>query len=112
VDSDPPSTAEQSIAVPYQFSFTTALGYSNCLEDIIQLHQDPGRLTQQGRRSDCLPEVFAHYSNGISRAQALELITAANNYVANKFSNVLIYPPRGQRVRIQQLFGYTYNIDQ
>ena len=102
----------QPIDITYQFVFPTALSYSNCLEDIIQLYQDPNHLKQQGRRGDCVPEVFAKYASGISRSQAVELITAANARATDRHSYPFIYPPRGQRLRIQQLFGFTYRLDQ
>ncbi|MBD3881425.1 pre-peptidase C-terminal domain-containing protein [Phormidium tenue FACHB-886] len=102
----------QPIAVPYQFTFSTALAYSNCLEDIIQLYQNPNRLKEQGRRGDCVADIFSQYADGISKSQALELIAAANSHATDQRSYPLIYPPRGQRLRIQQIFGFTYTVDQ
>ena len=102
----------QPIDIAYQFIFPTALSYSNCLEDIIQLYQDPSHLKQQGRRGDCVPEVFVKYASGISRSQAVELVTAANARATDRHSYPFIYPPKGQRLRIQQLFGFTYRLDQ
>jgi Bacterial pre-peptidase C-terminal domain/Circadian oscillating protein COP23 len=107
----PPLNGEP-IAIAYQFTFPTALSYSNCLEDIIHLYQNPSQIKQQGRRGDCVPDVFAKYASGISKSQALELITAANDRATDRHSYTFIYPPRGQRLRIQQLFGFTYRIDQ
>jgi hypothetical protein len=100
------------LAVAPQFNFLDVLSYSNCLEDVIQLYQNTGRLRTQGRRSDCLQDVFAQYPNGISRSQALEIIEAANRYATAERRDALLYPPRGQRVRIREIFGYTYAIDQ
>ncbi|PSB23264.1 hypothetical protein C7B76_00870 [filamentous cyanobacterium CCP2] len=100
------------LAVVPQFNFLDVLSYSNCLEDVIQLYQNTARLRTQGRRSDCLSNVFAQYPNGISRSQALEIITAADRYATSNRRDALLYPPRGQRVRIQEIFGYTYGIDQ
>ncbi|WAL58467.1 COP23 domain-containing protein [Thermocoleostomius sinensis] len=100
------------LAVAPQFNFFDILSYSNCLEDVIQLYQDPQRLKRSGRRSDCLSEVFARYPNGISRSQALEIITAADRYATSSRRDTLLYPPRGQRVRVRELFGFTYAIDQ
>jgi Circadian oscillating protein COP23/Bacterial pre-peptidase C-terminal domain len=100
------------IDTTYQFIFPTALAYSNCLEDIIQLYQNPSQLKQRGRRGDCVPDVFVKYADGISRSQAVELITAANERATDRHSYPFIYPPRGQRLRIQQLFGFTYRVDQ
>jgi Bacterial pre-peptidase C-terminal domain/Circadian oscillating protein COP23 len=108
---EPPPDGEP-IDIAYQFAFPTALAYSNCLEDIIHLYQNPNQLKQQGRRGDCVPDVFAKYADGISKSQAVELITAANERATDRHSYTFIYPPRGQRMRIQQLFGFTYKIDQ
>ena len=102
----------QPIGIAYQFVFPTALSYSNCLEDIIHLYQNPNQLKQQGRQGDCIPGVFVKYANGISKSQAVELITAANARATDRHSYPFIYPPRGQRVRIQQLFEFTYKVDQ
>lgn len=100
------------LAVAPQFNFFDVLSYSNCLEDVIQLFQDPQRLKRSGRRSDCLSDIFVRYPNGISRSQALEIITAADRYATSSRRDTLLYPPRGQRVRIRELFGFTYSIDQ
>ncbi|WP_416665797.1 COP23 domain-containing protein [Egbenema bharatensis] len=100
------------LAVVPQFNFLDILSYSNCVEDVIQLYQNPERLRIQGRRSDCLSEVFAQYPNGISRSQALEILAAADQFATSARRDALLYPPRGQRVRIREIFGYTYSIDQ
>jgi hypothetical protein len=100
------------LAVVPQFNFLDILSYSNCIEDVIQLYQNPERLQVQGRRSDCLMEVFAQYPNGISRSQALEILEAADQFATSARRDALLYLPRGQRVRIREIFGYTYRIDQ
>lgn len=107
-----PVEDETPLAVVPQFTFRDILSYSNCLEDVIQLYQDPQRLKQSGRRSDCLSDIFARYTSGISRSQALEIIAAADRYATTSGRETLLYPPRGQRVRIQELFGFTYTIDE
>ena len=110
----PPILPEDNtpLAIVPQFDFLDLLSYSNCLEDVIRLHQNPAMLTTQGRRSNCLPDIFARYTNGISRSQALEIITAADVYATGENLDSRLYPPRGQRARIQQIFGFTYSIDQ
>lgn len=100
------------LAVAPQFTFRDILSYSNCLEDVIQLYQDPQRLKRSGRRSDCLSDIFSRYTSGISRSQALQIITAADRYATADGRETLLYPPRGQRVRVQSMFGFTYTIDQ
>ncbi|HEY9662317.1 MAG TPA: hypothetical protein V6C65_28010, partial [Allocoleopsis sp.] len=100
------------LSISPEFTFSDALTYSFCLEDVIQLYQNPQLLQQRGRRSDCLSSIFSTYANGISRSQALEIITAANKYATERLRPSILYPPRGQRVRIQELFGFTYTVDQ
>lgn len=106
------STDSQPIAVAVNFYFQNVLEYSNCLEDIILLYQNPMLLNRQGRRSNCLPDVFSAYAlQGLSQSQALELITAANQYALNPASGRWLFPPAGLRARIKQLFEFTYEID-
>jgi hypothetical protein len=107
---DPDDTTP--LAVVPQFNFLDILSYSNCVEDVIQLYQNPQRLRLQGRRSDCLSEVFTQYPNGISRSQAIEILTAADRFATAARRDALLYPPRGQRIRIREIFGYIYSIDQ
>lgn len=94
------------------FAFRDALAYSYCLEDVLQLYQNPQQFNQLGRRSDCLTDIFTNYADGISRSQALEIITAADKYATQNFRPSILYPPRGQRVRIEELFDFTYAVDQ
>jgi hypothetical protein len=106
------STDTQPISVPINFSFQNVLEYSDCLEDIIQLYQNPEQLKQRGRRSDCLPEVFSSYATaGLSQSQARELIEAANQYAINAEAGRWLFPPGGLRTRIRQMFGFSYEID-
>lgn len=107
-----PAEDTTPLAFAPQFTFRDILSYSNCLEDVIQLYQDPQRLKRSGRRSDCLSDIFSRYTSGISRSQALEIISAADRYATADGRETLLYPPRGQRVRIQEMFGFTYTIDQ
>ncbi|MUL38414.1 hypothetical protein [Gloeocapsopsis dulcis] len=46
----------------------------------------------------------------MSNSQALELISAANFYATNMLERKL-YPPRGQRRRVAQIFQFIYDID-
>ncbi|MBM0744084.1 hypothetical protein JOY44_21090 [Phormidium sp. CLA17] len=105
-----PSSDDSPISVPIRFTFNTPGVYSRCVKDILQLYQDRRELQKNGRTSDCLPEVFQTYTEkGLSRNQAFELIQAANAYATTTFSSKL-FPPKGQRLRIQQLFGFAYTI--
>ncbi len=99
------------ISVPISFAFKTAQAYSLCVEDILQLRLDRQNFQKNGRTSDCLPEVFQNYSaKGLSKNQTLELLQAANTY-ATKDLSIRLFPLQGQRSRIQQLFGFAYEID-
>lgn len=108
----PPATSNsQTLAISPQFTFTSVWDYGNCLEDIIQLYLGVDQLKQRGRIGNCLADVFQIYQNkGLSQAQALELIRAANQYATSQL-NPSLYPPQGQRRRINKMFGFTYQID-
>lgn len=102
--------SQVAVASP-RFTFLNVLEYSNCLEDIIQLYQNSDRVRQQGRKSSCLPDVFQASNTGISKSQALELIQAANVYATSPTLTQPLYPPKGQRMRISEMFGFVYHID-
>jgi DNA-binding transcriptional MerR regulator len=106
------STIDNSkISVPISFAFKNAQAYSLCVEDILQLYIDRKNFQKNGRTSDCLPEIFQAYSEtGLSKNQALELLQAANVY-ATKDLSIRMFPLQGQRSRIQQFFGFAYEID-
>jgi S1-C subfamily serine protease len=101
----------QTLAISPQFTFTSVWDYGNCLEDIIQLYLGVDQLKQRGRIGNCLTDVFQTYQNkGLSQVQALELIRAADQYATSQL-NPALYPPQGQRRRINKMFGFTYQID-
>lgn len=83
-----PTPAQPAAAGP-QFRFRSAHEYSLGLEKVLQAYQN-GQLSQK---------------------EGLNLIAAANTYATTQLSAKL-YPPLGQRQRIQQLFKFTYEIDQ
>lgn len=94
-----------------QFTFKNIRKYSDCVEDLLRLYQDKESFGQQGRQSDCIPDVFKSAAkNGLSKQQALEIIKAADNYATLRLYPQL-FPPRGQRIRIAQMFGFIYKID-
>jgi len=94
------------------FDFRSPGPYSYCVEDIIQLHLGVENFRQRGRQGTCLPEIFTRYqSKGLTRDQARQLIEAANVYATTAFTGVKMYPLRGQRTRIAELFGFTYELD-
>jgi DNA-binding transcriptional MerR regulator len=106
------STIDNSkILVPISFAFKNAQAYSLCVEDVLQLYIDRKNFQKNGRTSDCLPDIFQAYSEkGLSKNQALELLQAANVY-ATKDLSIRMFPLQGQRSRIQQFFGFAYEID-
>jgi len=79
----------QPTAAGPQFRFRSAHEYSLGLEKVLQAYQN----------------------RELSQKEALNLIAAANTYATTQLSAKL-YPPLGQRQRIQQLFDFTYEIDQ
>ncbi len=107
-----PASNSQTPANAPRFTFTHVLDYSNCLEDILQISQNPEQFKQQGRKSNCLTDEFRNYENtGLSKSQALELVKAANSYATSPPRTVKIFPPRGLRLRITQMLGFIYEID-
>lgn len=86
-----------------KFTFTSVLDYSNCLETILQQYQ--GTLNPQ-QQNGCIVQSNQY----LSQSQALELISGANFYATNMLERKL-YPPRGQRRRVAQLFQFIYEID-
>jgi hypothetical protein len=105
------SIDNSKISVPISFAFKNAQAYSLCVEDILQLYIDRQNFQKNGRTSDCLPEIFQAYSEkGLSKNQALELLQSANVY-ATKDLSIRMFPLQGQRSRIQQFFGFAYEID-
>lgn len=104
-------TDNSKISIPLSFTFKNAQAYSLCVEDILQLYVDRRNLQKTGRTSDCLPEVFqTHSEKGLSKSQVVELLQAANTY-ATKDLSIRLFPLQGQRSRIQQLFGFAYELD-
>ncbi|TAD84138.1 MAG: hypothetical protein EA000_13280 [Oscillatoriales cyanobacterium] len=68
-------------------------------------------MRQQGRKSSCLPDVFQASNRGLSKSQALDLIQAANAYATSPTLTQPLYPPKGQRMRINEMFRFVYHID-
>lgn len=104
-----PSNIEPASAMV--FSFTDLLEYGDCLEVILKLYDNSTPLTVREQQNSCFERVQAVYgSNGLSRANALQLISAADFYATTLLERAL-YPPRGQRARIASLFGFIYALD-
>lgn len=106
----PLDTAPPKTGTP-QFKFTNGLEYSDCLEVILQLYQNQNQLNPQLQRSSCLTDIQKIYgSTGLSKIQALGLVSSANFYATTILSRKL-YPPRGQRQRIAKMLGFIYETD-
>lgn len=104
-----PSNVEPS-STP-AFSFTNTLEYGDCLEVILKLYGNSGTLTEREQQSSCFEKIRVAYgNNGLSKLDALQLISAADFYATTLLSRDL-YPLRGQRVRIASLFGFIYTVD-
>ncbi len=94
-----------------QFTFTNALTYSNCVEGILQMYQSPSSTAAKAKPGSCAREIAKVYGvGGLTQAQALNILQAADAYATQGLSSRL-YPPRGQRDRIADLFGLRYKID-
>lgn len=96
---------------PAKYTFTSSQEYGLCLEDILQLYIDKELFKLRGRKSNCLANIFEVATDtGISKSQALNLIKDADNYATVILTRKL-FPLRGQRRRIAQLFGFIYELD-
>jgi hypothetical protein len=105
-----PENSQATTAIP-KFRFTNVLEYSKCLETILQLYQNPQSLSQQNLQNSCLADSYWVDGNReLFPAQALALISSANFYATNLLSTK-IYPPRGQRRRVAQMFKFVYEVD-
>ena len=105
------NNSNQTTGINARFTLTSLGAYNSCIEDILLLYQDKERFRQQGRRGDCLPDVFQTYANtGLSKSQALDLIKAANAYVSTALTSKF-YPLRGLRMQVARLLGFIYEVD-
>lgn len=96
---------------PAKYEFTSSQDYGLCLEDILQLYIDKELFKLRGRKSNCLAEIFDLATDrGLSQEQAVNLIKEADIYATTILTRKL-FPLRGQRRRIAQLFGFIYEID-
>ena len=93
-----------------RFTFTSVLEYSNCLESVLQLYQNPGSTELQPQNSCAAQLQQIYHQQGLTKSQALELISGANFYATNLLERQ-IFPPRGQRRRVAQLFKFIYQVD-
>jgi hypothetical protein len=107
----PQSTQDDDSAIAPAFTFTNTLEYGDCLEVILRFHENVGGLREREQQNRCYTEIQQRFgTEGISRDEALRLISAANFYATTLLGTDL-YPPRGQRIRVARLFGFIYAID-
>lgn len=84
-----PQPTESASSNQPQFNFKTIAEYSDGLEQVINAYQ-------QGQ---------------VSKEEARQAIVAADRYATTTL-NPKLYPPAGQRNRVNQLFNFVYAIDQ
>lgn len=107
----PQSTQESDSAIAPAFTFTNTLEYGDCVEIILRLHEGASGLGQREQQNHCYAEIQQRFgTEGLSRAESLRLISAANFYATTMLANDL-YPPRGQRIRVARLFAFIYEVD-
>lgn len=102
----PPATSTRP-----NFAFTNVLEYSDCLAAILDgyLNTDSSLPTRQNLCQDTIYQTAGH--DGLSQAEALELVSAADFY-STHFLSRAVYPPKGLRLRIAENLGFIYEIDQ
>lgn len=94
-----------------QYTFKDIKAYSDCIEDILQFYQDKTVFNMRNRSSTCRQDVFTQYKDaGITRDQAIGLIRDADFYATSLLTSKL-FPLKGQRARIRDMFGFIYTID-
>lgn len=94
------------------FTFTNVLEYSDCLSAILDLYQGKMPSSLPTRQNACATTIQqAAGSDGLSESEARELLSAADFYSTHMLSRGL-YPPKGLRLRIAELLGFIYAIDQ
>jgi len=111
IQTSPQATQETEEAIAPGFTFTNTLEYGDCLEVILRLYENAGGLRPREQQSQCYREIQQRFgTEGLSRSEALRLVSATNFYATTMLATDL-YPPRGQRIRVAALFGFIYSID-
>ncbi len=116
---DPHTTVANGDLVPLQsashqvnFTFTNVLEYSDCLSAILDLYQGNLPSSLPTRQNACAATVQQAAGNDqLSESEARELLSAADFYSTHMLSRGL-YPPKGLRLRIAEMLGFVYEIDQ
>ncbi len=116
-----PSTSQtwidnnSSSNVGLRLTFRNAQDYTNCLENVLQLHEkykNPADFTGLSSRNKCILDVAQVYeATGIDECTALALIKEADIFATTKLRPPM-FPARGIRARVAENFGYPYEVDE
>ena len=103
--------------VTLRFTFRNVRDYTRCLENVLLLHEKyekPEEFTQLSSedRNKCTLDVAQVYEySGLPPCEAKRLIEEADIFATARLQPPL-FPDRGIRVRIAQIFGYLYRVDE
>jgi hypothetical protein len=116
-----PSTSQtwidnnSSSNVSIRTTFRNAQDYTNCLENVLQLHEkykNPAEFTGLSNRNKCILDVAQVYeATGIDECVALALIKEADIFATTRLRPPM-FPARGIRARVAENFGYPYEVDE
>lgn len=107
----PAQSAPAASQASSAFAFTNTLEYGDCLETILQLYERSDNLSDRVKQGSCYQTIQQTYGDqGLTRSQALSLVSSADFY-ATHFLSRQLFPLRGQRIRIAERFGFIYEVD-
>lgn len=93
-------------------TFRNVQDYTNCIENILLLSENPEQFRQQARLNKCIIDVARIYENtGLPECMAFELIKQADVFATTRLRPPM-FPARGVRLRVAQKFGYSYKVDE
>ena len=98
--------------VDLRYTFRNVQDYTNCIQDILLLSENPEQFRQQGRFNRCIIDVASVYANtGLPECLAFKLIQEADVFATSRLRPPM-YPFRGIRLRVAEKFGYSYEVDE
>lgn len=101
--------------VSLRLTFRNSQDYTNCLENVLQLHEqykNQADFTGLSNRNKCILDVAQVYeATGIDECVALALIKEADIFATTQLRPPM-FPARGVRARVAQNFGYPYEVDE
>ena len=98
--------------VDLRYTFRNVLDYTDCIQDILLLSENPEQFRQQGRLNKCIIDVARVYADtGLPECTAFNLIEKADVFATSQL-RPSIFPARGVRLRVAQKFGYSYEVDE